>query len=118
MSSVPDGWSGVGGSCVFTTGGTTCSGNRPGGEYQPLSWERSFTQPKDLMQQYQLIKWKDMSNRGTIYKVPSPYSYLLWKGLLLLISNKKSEIIYAMRYCIHLIETFMCIRNKCTVKSY
>ena len=70
-----DGWSGVGGTCLFTTGGTTCLGNRAGGEHQPIDWEKIITQPKDHMRQNQLIVWKD------IHSAPSEFSYFPCKGI-------------------------------------
>ena len=48
ISSVSDGWSGEGGTCLFTTGSTTCLVNHTSGKYQPISWEKSFTSPKIL----------------------------------------------------------------------
>ena len=62
---------------------------------------RRFTQPKDLMQQ--LVTGKDMSNRGTIHRVPSPYSYVPCKGLLPLIQLeiRKSLFLPNLLQCLH-----------------
>ena len=65
----------MGGTCLFTTGSTTCLGNRPGGEHQPIDWEKIITQPKDHMRQNQLIVWKD------IHSAPSEFSYFPCKGI-------------------------------------